>query len=533
MKSEYSSNIQLIKKNSLLLLITFSTIISKAQWKDPSDNWRTIGPPKGTLLIIGGHASSSMYEHFMKLVGNANSLVVLIPTAGSDNDANEKNLAYKGLVDAGAKNIVIMHTRDKNTANSETFIGPLKKARGVFISGGFQNRLAQAYLHTLTHTELFNLLDRDGIIAGSSAGASIQGSYLYGGGDEKSGFGFVKNSAIGQHYVRRHRMGSVAKIIKKEQNLFGMGIDEDTAIEVQGNDFEVVGSSKVAIYDNHLPGWPRPNPQYYAFPGDKYNMAIRKIAYQVQSSPKDLWDNTYNKAWKAPSTQWTTTAPPTGKLILYGKQIDSLKAAKHFLQSIGGAMKASIVLLSSGNKEAKAENEKLVALFKKLGVKKISSIYTLDRDIANSYTTAKLLKQANAVWISEGEIWQLADVYVNTLVQNEIFELLKRNGTVGAMKAGVNLMASRLIGESYNWDRGLGLTNNTMIFAEPLTKPFQKAFDESIAKPNFIALGLENSAIIILEKNSAKVSGDGNMKFYKSNATNPETITQGQVINLK
>src|SRR5690606_13586821 len=131
----------------------------------------------------------------MDLVGDPNASIVFIPTAGSVFD--ETNGAYPALVKAGAKNISILHTKDPAEADTEEFAAPLRTAKAVFIAGGFQSRLAAAYLNTLTHRLMFELLERGGVIAGSSAGASIQGSYLYGGvpggvGPQYVGLGFVK-----------------------------------------------------------------------------------------------------------------------------------------------------------------------------------------------------------------------------------------------------------------------------------------------------------------------------------------------------
>src|SRR5690606_31263245 len=206
--------------------------------------WNPIGPPTGTLMIIGGAASQDNWHYFMELVGDPEALIVFIPTAGSTFD--ETHTGYISLLEAGAKNVSILHTKDRNEANTEAFAAPLRKAKAVFMAGGFQSRLAAAYLNTLTHRLMFEILERGGVIAGSSAGASIQGSYLYGGlqggvGAQYVGLGFVKNSAIGQHYIRRNRMGSVAKILKNQPDLFGFGVDEATAAVVRGNELEVVG----------------------------------------------------------------------------------------------------------------------------------------------------------------------------------------------------------------------------------------------------------------------------------------------------
>ncbi len=48
----------------------------------------------------------------------------------------------------------------------------------TYFTGGRHWRIADSYLNTKVHEELLKLLDRGGVIAGSSAGATIQGSYL-------------------------------------------------------------------------------------------------------------------------------------------------------------------------------------------------------------------------------------------------------------------------------------------------------------------------------------------------------------------
>lgn len=520
-----------LKKTFLALTLIFSLIgvAAHGQWKNPTDAWKTIGPPKGTLMIVGGSAVPSIYNDFVKLVGDPKALIVFIPTAG--NVVDENNTAYTKLVEAGAKNIVVLHTKNREEANSEEFIAPLRKAKGVFIGGGFQNRLARAYLHTLTHQAMFEVLARGGIVAGSSAGASIQGSYLYGGGDEKEGFGFVKESAIGQHYVRRNRMGSVARILKNDTKLFGIGIDEATAIVVKGNEFEVIGDSKVAIYDPSLPGWPAPKAQYYLFPGDKFDMASRKTIYEAVPSPKDLWADA-NKRWKIPSTNWQTVGPPTGKLILYGAEKTVDETFKHFLKSTE-TTNSSIVVLSTGNAEAKAKSEEVVNSLKKMGANNVSLIHTINSNQANSHSFAATLKNATAVWICDGEKWQFADTYLNTLLHKELFEVLKRNGTIAGTGAGAAMMASRLFGERYNWNKGYGFTRQTMIFEEPLGRNPLKNVKELQAKDsNLLGIGIEKGAIVTIEKNQATISGNGNIKLYKASEAKPIVLSPGKTYSF-
>ncbi|MCZ6634965.1 MAG: cyanophycinase [bacterium] len=237
----------------------------------------------GTLIIIGG-GPHNFKNRFLKLSGGPEAPIVIIPTAGEEDhyDAHWKGL--QSFRDAGAKNVTLCHTRDPQEADSEAFVKPIQQARGVYFSGGRQWRLADAYLNTRTHHELQNLLKRSGVIAGTSAGATIQGSYLIRGdtrgntlmmGDHEQGFGFLENVAIDQHLLKRNRQFDLVGVIKAHPHLLGIGIDENTAIEVQGDTFEVLGKGYVAIYDSDCTIPPH-GPFYFLAPGDRYNLKTRE-----------------------------------------------------------------------------------------------------------------------------------------------------------------------------------------------------------------------------------------------------------------
>ena len=151
---------------------------------------QTKGPENGTLLIIGGYASDSIYlPLFSKLAGGYDSPIVVIPTARDDESLASDSLFLKlteRFRHAGFPNVSILHTRDRGIANSKEFIQPIINARGVWLQGGRQWRLADSYLNTETHDAINNLLDRGGVVAGSSAGATIQGSFLARGDTEKN-----------------------------------------------------------------------------------------------------------------------------------------------------------------------------------------------------------------------------------------------------------------------------------------------------------------------------------------------------------
>lgn len=255
------------------------------------------GPENGTLLIIGGRASDLFYAKFMELVGGPDAPIVVIPTAMTSDVITEKRkMDYKNrFLQKGFKNVTVLHTRDPKESNSEVFIAPIKNAKGVWFSGGRQWRHADSYLNTKAHQAFHDLLERGGIIAGSSAGATIQGSYLARGdtkkntimmGDHEEGLSFLTNVAIDQHLLARNRQFDLFEILEKRPELLGIGLDENTGIIVKGDEFEVIGESYVAIYDGTR--WSAERDTIYQLPkgshdfyflkkGHRYDLKNRKV----------------------------------------------------------------------------------------------------------------------------------------------------------------------------------------------------------------------------------------------------------------
>lgn len=244
----------------------------------------TTGPPTGSLVVVGGNLQDpAIIERFLQLAGGHDAAIVVVPTAveGDINDLDWDIL--EPFHRADARNITVLHTRDAAEADTAAFAAPLKAARGVWFVGGRQWRIADSYLGTLTEREFRAVLERGGVIGGSSAGATIQGSYLARGdsnantimmGDHEQGFAYIKNVAIDQHLLVRNRQFDLLEIIEARPELLGLGLDEDTAIVVNGDQFEVIGQGYVAIYDHErITG--KDGQFYLLMPGDRFDMKTR------------------------------------------------------------------------------------------------------------------------------------------------------------------------------------------------------------------------------------------------------------------
>jgi len=258
---------------------------------------QTTGPENGHLIIAGGALSdTTVFNKFIELARGANAHIVVIPTAGGYEVTEQRRAGlireWKGR---GANKVSVLHTTDPNESNKEEFASIIDEATGVYFPGGRQWRLADSYLNTKVEEKLFKLLERGGVIAGSSAGATIQGSYLARGdtrnnttmmGDHEIGMGFIKNIAIDQHTLARNRQFDMFEIVEKYPELLGIAIDENTAILVSGNEFEVIGVSYVMIYDGthwdqnsgkFVPNEAHQERFHVLRKGGKYNMLERKV----------------------------------------------------------------------------------------------------------------------------------------------------------------------------------------------------------------------------------------------------------------
>lgn len=247
----------------------------------------TIGPARGHLVIVGGgRMTREITNEFVRLAGGLDQPIVTIPTASEGEDWGDDYLAKCYAKKAGFEQIAVLHTRDPKVADTDEFVQPLRTARAVWIDGGRQWRLADSYLGTRTERELHALLERGGVIGGSSAGATIQGSYLVRGSPSgnaimmspghEAGFGFLQNCAIDQHVIARKRHYDLYQVVQRFPQLLGVGIDESTAWIINGNEARVVGVSDVLIHNaDEVPADPD-EPYITLHPGDRFDLVTRK-----------------------------------------------------------------------------------------------------------------------------------------------------------------------------------------------------------------------------------------------------------------
>lgn len=225
----------------------------------------------GTLLLVGGGPTQDdVNRRLLELAGGPNARIVVIPTAAIDDGdpARLEHVAEAMRRELAPAHVTVLHTISRREADSEAFVAPLRQATGVWILGGDGAWLLDSYFGTRTERELVAVLERGGVVGGTSAGAVIWGSQLMEfrqdttrrelqsmrvedlviGNPHGVGVGLLRDVVIAPHLSSFHLEPALRKLVAATPGLMGIGIDEATALEVHGEVGRVLGRGSVTIF---------------------------------------------------------------------------------------------------------------------------------------------------------------------------------------------------------------------------------------------------------------------------------------------
>jgi cyanophycinase len=218
-------------------------------------------------MIIGGAEDKlrrpTILKDFVAASGGDRARIAVIPTASSLGP--EVVDVYAALFrKLGAAEVVAVRPQSREEAHDEELCKRLSGATGIFMTGGNQLKLSSIICGTPLADALVEANERGVVVAGTSAGASIQSSHMVAFGGPGStpkqrmtqvaaGLGLLRSSVIDQHFDQRNRYGRLLMIVAQSPQLLGIGVDEDTAAVVEVVDdheiLRVVGRGAVAIFD--------------------------------------------------------------------------------------------------------------------------------------------------------------------------------------------------------------------------------------------------------------------------------------------
>ncbi|HHV63756.1 MAG TPA: cyanophycinase [Peptococcaceae bacterium] len=217
----------------------------------------------GNLLIIGGaedkHKDCKILKYFFQEAGGRESRICVI-TAASEN-AEEAAEPYKKLFTSfGCSDLEILNIYHREHAHSQKNVDKITRASGIFFTGGDQLRITAMLGGTVLGKALLQAYERQVIIAGTSAGASVMSDTMIigGAGDTPGedliqmapGLGLIKGVIVDQHFAQRGRIGRLLTAVALNPDVLGIGIDEDTAVHVRTDGkLEVIGRGTALIID--------------------------------------------------------------------------------------------------------------------------------------------------------------------------------------------------------------------------------------------------------------------------------------------
>jgi cyanophycinase len=214
----------------------------------------------GTLVIVGGGedrtGERAVLRRFADLAGGPDARVVVLGTATTVPD--DVGATYEKAFSDLAGELRFLPVASREEANDPDTVAALEWATGVFFTGGDQSRIAAIFGGSDSDTALHAAWQRGVVVGGTSAGAAMMSTTMIVGGGERvpttavktgPGLGFVTGLVVDMHFAERGRIARLLALVAMYPHELGLGIDEDTAVVVSDQRFEVIGSGTVTVVD--------------------------------------------------------------------------------------------------------------------------------------------------------------------------------------------------------------------------------------------------------------------------------------------
>ncbi|MBD1911919.1 MULTISPECIES: cyanophycinase [unclassified Leptolyngbya] len=218
---------------------------------------------KGALLIVGGaedkEGSCTILREFTRLAGGQRARIAVMTAATSYPD--EVGRTYTDVfLRLGAEAVDVVDTRDRRDSEASDLIDVIQSATGIFFTGGDQAQIIDRIKDTPLDKAIREQHASGVVVGGTSAGAAMMPDMMIVEGDSATnprldvvemgpGMGFLPGVVIDQHFAQRGRLGRLLSALLIEPSILGFGIDENTAIAVQGDELTVLGEGAVTVVD--------------------------------------------------------------------------------------------------------------------------------------------------------------------------------------------------------------------------------------------------------------------------------------------
>ena len=223
---------------------------------------------KGKLFIIGGgERTDSMMNELVDLAGiRTEGYAYILPMSSSEPDSSimwtKEDFDVTGIKNVSGYNF-------KAGELPQPQIDSVRNAKLIYISGGDQARFMSVVNNTPIMDAILDAYKSGAVIAGTSAGAAVMSKKMITGNQKKhpeseagftsmesenvevtQGLGLLTTAIIDQHFIKRQRLNRLISVSIENPGELCVGIDESTAIIVDGDDATVTGIHQVVVIRN-------------------------------------------------------------------------------------------------------------------------------------------------------------------------------------------------------------------------------------------------------------------------------------------
>ena len=481
---------------------------------------------RGTLIICGGGTiPDEAKKAFVDSIDKERSVLIL-PVAANDPEAAVAS-ATQWMIKFGVQQIVSPETATTDAEVIAETRDKIRLAGAVWICGGQQTRIAEAYVGTDVETALRELIDRGGVIGGTSAGAAIITKVMIASGKDKpemaTGFDFLPDAIVDQHFAERDRSDRLRYAIAENPQRFGLGIDEATAVIVIGRNVDVVGNGSATVVLSKVAG--------VDVNGRLSNGREEVVQKMPAGSRADLTQLRRAARWRASGIDpgqplGDVRQVTSGSLVIVGGGGMPKEIVDRFVELAGGADARIVVMPTAGSRE-EAFRQKPPRFLTVAGVKSVIMLPQSRTEEVASDAFRLALEQATGIWFDGGRQWNFVDAYENTEAVEMFHDVLRRGGVIGGSSAGATIQGEYLV-------RGHPLGNFVMM-AEGYERGFSflpgVAIDQHFSQRNrfpdlipvverhrqILGVGIDEATAIVVTKSRADVIGRGAAHFIDSN----------------
>lgn len=217
----------------------------------------------GPLVIIGGaeekQGECRVLREFLRL-GGGHAAKVLVMTVATELPV-EVGMDYVDVFKKlDVKDVRTFDVSTREAANRDSAVELVRDATCIFFTGGDQLRITKLLGGTRIDAAIHDVLRSGTVLGGTSAGASMMSSTMIVDGESQTnprigvvnmapGMEFMEGAVIDQHFAQRGRLGRLVSAVAQYPHHLGLGIDEDTAVIVEGRHFRVLGKGAVSVVD--------------------------------------------------------------------------------------------------------------------------------------------------------------------------------------------------------------------------------------------------------------------------------------------